>query len=461
MVEATLLWISHSRFPILFVAYDQRNSDILLDIVKQLEAAKATEYFALLIVVPTSNDTGSEAQELRYKVSRSPYSHDFVVLDRQHLTSIIARNSSQRLIEVILEQGIELSALSPYVVRGPVPEKMFFGREQEIKTIVQGIRSSDYALVSGRRMGKSSTLLRISRMLNNDHRYQVIYVNCEDVSNAEDFLDVLSDDAGVQNDNGSPLTFRNLIKAIEAKEPSKTIVFLLDEIDALLDTEAQLASGGQLFKTFRVLSHQAACRFVFSGSRTLYQHLHNPKSPFFNFCTDIALKPLQERGVSEIVSKPMHQLGIDMPEEDKLINQIQDLTSCHPNLVQWICDRLLKTTAERRIGLSDLEQIVNSQDFLRHFVETAWGEANSLEKLITLLMRDGAFTLNQVLEALKHYDIEDRMKVRESLEILELYSLVEHDDEQYRFVLAHFPQFVRAHEDVDALIAALLKEMEV
>jgi calcineurin-like phosphoesterase family protein len=121
----------------------------------------------------------------------------------------------------------------------------------------------------------------------------------------------------------------------------------------------------------------------------------------------------------------------------------------------------LKTTSERRIGLSDLEQIVNSQDFLRHFVETAWGEANSLEKLITLLMRDGAFTLNQVLEALKHYDIEDRMKVRESLEILELYSLVEHDDEQYRFVLAHFPQFVRAHEDVDALIAALLKEMEV
>ena len=39
-------------FPILFVAYDRGGSDVLSDVVRQLEIAKATEFFALLIVIP-------------------------------------------------------------------------------------------------------------------------------------------------------------------------------------------------------------------------------------------------------------------------------------------------------------------------------------------------------------------------------------------------------------------------
>jgi hypothetical protein len=85
-------------------------------------------------------------------VADSVYRYDFVVLDRQSLASIIAHNSTHQLVEIILEQGIELSSLSPYVVKGPVPEKMFFGREKEIKTVVQGIQSGDYAIVGGRRI---------------------------------------------------------------------------------------------------------------------------------------------------------------------------------------------------------------------------------------------------------------------------------------------------------------------
>ena len=46
MVEAPLLWIRHSRFPIIFVAYDQHRSDTLETVVKQLEIAKATEFLS-------------------------------------------------------------------------------------------------------------------------------------------------------------------------------------------------------------------------------------------------------------------------------------------------------------------------------------------------------------------------------------------------------------------------------
>src|SRR6266850_4193331 len=158
MLEAPMLWIRHSRFPIIFIAYDRDRSDTLETIVTQLQVARATEFFALLIVVPAGDETGREVDEVRRLVADTVYRYDFVVLDRQALASIIAHNSSRRLVEIILEQGMELSQLSPYVVRGPVPEKMFFGREKEIRTVSQGLLSGDYAIIGGRRIGKSSTL---------------------------------------------------------------------------------------------------------------------------------------------------------------------------------------------------------------------------------------------------------------------------------------------------------------
>ena len=44
---------------------------------------------------------------------------------------------------MILRQGIGLHSLSPYVVNGPVPERMFFGREQEVKVVSQNIVDRD------------------------------------------------------------------------------------------------------------------------------------------------------------------------------------------------------------------------------------------------------------------------------------------------------------------------------
>src|SRR5215813_13918043 len=180
MLEAPTLWIRHSRFPIVFISYDRGRSDILDTIVTQLQIAGATEFFVLLVVVPSGNETGREADEVRRLVADSVYRYDFVVLDRQALASIVAHNSSRRLVEIILEQGMELSNLSPYVVKGPVPGKMFFGREKEIRTISQGLLSGDYAIVGGRRIGKSSILQRVNELLNNDPRYQPRYFDCEE-----------------------------------------------------------------------------------------------------------------------------------------------------------------------------------------------------------------------------------------------------------------------------------------
>jgi predicted Ser/Thr protein kinase len=461
MVEAPLLWIRHSRFPILFIAYDQHRSDTLETVGKQLQIAKATEFFALLVVVPTKERTGREADELRRLVADSVYRYDFVVLDRQSLASIIAHNSSRHLVEIILEQGIELASLSPYVVKGPVPGKMFFGREKEIKTVAQGIQSGDYAILGGRRIGKSSILQRFNRLLNNDPRYQPLYMDCEEKFNYEDLFQALADEFGEPLEGTGPLGFRRLVTKLKMRDSARQVVFVLDEVDALLTFDAESKPSGQLFRTFRALSHEGLCRFVFSGSRTLYRHLHNPHSPFFNFCEDIILKPLEQKSVAEIVSKPMHQLGIELPDEEVLIDRIINLSSSHPNIAQWLCDRLIKTASVRRITLNNLENISADPEFRRHYVQTAWSDSTALEKLISLVVEGPSFEVGQLCEALAHYGLTDKTIIRESVEMLQLCSLLECEGQRFRFALTHFPGMVRKMEDVTSQIERLLGQVAV
>ena len=79
MVEVPLLWIRYSRFPILFVGYYRECPDVLATVVQQLQIAKATEFFALLIVVPPRQAGGPAGgrRNLRQAVADSVYRHDF------------------------------------------------------------------------------------------------------------------------------------------------------------------------------------------------------------------------------------------------------------------------------------------------------------------------------------------------------------------------------------------------
>src|SRR5215831_15139301 len=446
MVEAPMLWIRHSRFPIIFIANDSRRPAILDTIVTQLQIARATEFFALLIVVPTGEETGNEVEDIRRLLADTVYRYDFVVLDRQALASLIVHNSSHRLIEIILQQGIELSNLSPYVVRGPVPEKMFFGREREIKTVSQGLIKADYAIVGGRRIGKSSILQRLNRFLNNDPRYRAYYVDCEEKFSYPDLFLALFREPLERVD---PLSIRKLLMRLKGEETARQLIFLLDEVDELLALDAKSEAQGQLFKTFRALSHEGICRFVFSGSRTLYQHLRDPRSPFFNFCEDLVLKPLEEKSVAEIVTKPMHQLGLELPEEELLIDRIISFSSCHPNIAQWLCDRLIKTSSARQITIEGLEKIAADPEYVRHYVQTAWGDATPMEKLISLVADEPKFDFQELCQKLSRYRLADKSMIRDGLEMLQLYGLLDRNENEYYFALRQFPRMARQNEDLD------------
>ncbi|WP_437759540.1 protein kinase domain-containing protein [Sorangium sp. So ce1389] len=449
LVEAPMLWIRHTRFPILFLRQDD-DSALVDRLAEFLQAEQLLGYFVVLVAVPPPGGA-SDARALRERINGSPYRYDFVVLDREQLAALVSANEARRFVEMILEQGTDPGSLSPYVVRGPVPENMFFGREREVKTLTQGIGARSFAVVAGRRMGKSSTLLRVKRALASDPRYEPLYFSCEDRTTRGDFLAML----GVEGDAEDATLLRPCIAALHARAGGRTVVFLLDEIDALLAYDA--ARDGRLFRAMRAVAHEGLCRFVFSGSRTLYQMLHDPFSPFFNFCEEVLLRPLDDAAVEAIVRKPMQQLGFELPDPERLVADIVRATSSHPNLVQIVCQQLVAGSVERRVASAEVERIAAQRDLQRQFVETAWSDTTPFERIVSLLSAGPTFSLAEIQAEARRRGLPDEGRVAEALEMLELYSLVAYDGDLYRFAMASYPTTVRRSHDVEALIAGLMR----
>ncbi|WP_438033169.1 protein kinase domain-containing protein [Sorangium sp. So ce204] len=454
LVEAPMLWIRHTRFPVLVLQQD--DDPALVDrLAEFLQAGQLLGYFIVLVAVPPPG-ASSGARTLRDRINGSPYRYDFVVLDREQLASLVIANEAHRFVEMILEQGTDPGSLSPYVVRGPVPENMFFGREREVKTLTQSIGTRSFAVVAGRRMGKSSILLRVQRVLATDPRYEPLYLSCEDRPTRGEFLAMLGGEVDTKGGGAVDVALvRPHIAALRKHASGRTVVLLLDEIDALLADD--VAHGGRLFRALRAVAHEGHCRFVFSGSRTLYQQLHDPASPFFNFCEELLLRPLDDNAVEAIVRKPMQQLGFELLDPERVVAAIMDVTSSHPNLVQLVCQQLVVGTLDRRVAAADVGRIAAQRELQRDVIETAWSDTTPCERIVSLLLPGPTFSLAELMAEARRRGLLDEGRVTEALEMLDLYSLVAYDGDQYRFAMAAYPAMVRRSHDVDALIAGLAR----
>jgi hypothetical protein len=240
-----------------------------------------------------------------------------------------------------------------------------------------------------------------------------------------------------------------------------TIVILLDEVDALLQYDLQHQET--LFRVFRALSQEAKCRFVFCGERLLDAQLHAPDSPLFNFCDVIHLSYLDRKSTQRIIVEPMADMGIAFQDLDTAVTHIMDISSRHPNIVQYICQRLLQAISARDgrvIELADLAAVAESSTFREFLLEVVWGNATALEKMISLFMiPQPATTLSQLEEKLLQLGIQaTRRQLEEAMRGLYLYSIAHKEPQGFVFDHLMFPQVAQMHLDIPASLASLAEE---
>jgi hypothetical protein len=449
------------RFPIVFVRRREGNSEDVADLRSLMSILNVTSLFALIIDLNDFADRLDPSKNLR-NLAREVI-HDFIVLDGQDLRQlIIARDPGKKLVELMLQQ-VDLTVVSPYVTSGPVPENMFFGRDHELKTIARKIDNTSFALVGGRKIGKTSILAKIYRLLSdNDERTHTLYLDCQPVTHYNAFFEAANAIWSAQPPIDTPESLRHYV-VLEKQESNNTpILILLDEIDALLSYDME--HNNELFHVFRALSQENRARFVFCGERILSDQLHDANSPLFNFCDVIRLGYLKEQAVQRIILEPMKTMGVSIQNQEEVIQEIVTFSSCHPNLVQYLCQQLILEANSRHSRLItpvDLQTVRYSSRFQEYFLQVTWGNTGPLERVITLLIANQeTLTFGELQDVLARRGFAVPQETLErAISGLRLYSILVKDGQQYRFASKIFADIIKESQEVDILLASLRNQL--
>lgn len=335
--------------------------------------------------------------------------------------------------DAILNQS-DLTKVSPFILSNATPGRMFYGREVEASTILATVGTNSVALLGSRRIGKSSLLRRVRQELA-EANYLPFFGDCQTVRTWNDFAAMASTEWGVE----SPSEFRpphlsGLIRSL-ARGSDKPVVILLDEIDQLLEWDVSHAGNSvpeAFFRTCRSLSQDGIAQFVFSGERTIAQRIWDPHSPHWNFCRPIELAQLTREAATSLLLEPLKAMNIHISEEHFFAQEAWRRTSGHPQIVQYLGDRLVRlldSDSDRtklNLGPNDLEEVADSYDFAEHYLNTYWGQATSFEREVTLQIVDHPVSIDELLDKLRerHPGLEE-IYLQSAIRMLKLYGIIE------------------------------------
>ena len=122
---------------------------------------------------------------------RSKYAVDLLFLAWDDVRAIARSADPGRLLRSMLLSKIDLTTVSVFKTSGPAERGMFFGRERELREIEEHAATTSYAVVGGRRIGKSSILLCLHLYRLAIKNFVTLYFDCATVADPENFERVI------------------------------------------------------------------------------------------------------------------------------------------------------------------------------------------------------------------------------------------------------------------------------
>lgn len=465
-VDASLLLQSlnvERQLVVMHPASTELNQTVLEDIEAVL--GRSVQMTRSPVLVLLSGDQGAaEPQRIVDQQLNRLHGYNIAIVTHDLLRQFATSRHPEQALRRVILRHLNLVSVSPFNVRGPAAETMFFGREPELQRITQQIGSRAFSVIGGRRIGKTSLLMRLHRGRLVAAGYRTLYCDWSTTPTAGAFLERSIRDWQPDEPSAAPRTFGELLRQPPTDRP---LVLLLDEADKLVPPDR--ANGWALFNTLRGLVNAGVLHVVFSGERTLREAQRDSASPLFNFANELLLGPLDLRAASELVTRPMEQLEIDIEDPEAITRQIYEFTSGHPNIIQLLCGRLiarLDAQERRRLTRADVQAVIEEPKFLEDdFLRTYWESATLLERIITIALAQepGTYHLQEVRALLtERHRIEPSLEaVKGALDRLtDLRSILKHEADGYSFAVAAFPLVLSRTATVKDLLAVFLEQYE-
>lgn len=410
----------------------------------------------------------TDSEILALRKIQSVLTSNVIVIDIENMKNIprLRRTSRDQIKQLILHQS-DLIKASPYILNSATPENMFFGRDEEEAFMISTLAANSVALLGGRRIGKTSLLRHMNRSLD-AAGYSVFYGDCQTVREWDDFAKLAKRVWDIEvRIPFSPVHLLDMVKGIRARTNSN-IVFLLDEIDQLLDWDKNHTDNEvpeAFFRACRTISQESLAQFVFTGERTISNKLWDPQSPHWNFCQPLMLRQLDEAAARQLILSPLKGLQIVVQNENDFFNMAWKRTSGHPQLLQSLGDRLMRLLNERQpnargnVGPAELSLVADNYSYAEHFLETYWGQATKVEKLLSLLVASGFETTSTIQQYLGEYGLPiSSDEIKPALRMLNLYGFLQTTNIGYSVKLGWFSDAIAFYGGLESVISTLINE---
>jgi len=400
---------------------------------------------------------------------RSGATYNLVLIGAEEQIRILkSRRPSGELLDLISAK-IPISNLSPYETRAPVTGSRFFGREHETSRILAN-PDTNYAILGIRRIGKTSLLREIERILKEgENPAHVVYLECSDLLSMDDYIREV-----VRKLNPRELTRLHLQKYVfffpdfleRMSRAYKTkIIFLLDEVDNLVIMQR---GDWQLFRMLRASANKGACQYIIAGFREAMREQYLLDSPFYNFSQEIRLSEFTRQQAHDLIVTPMENLRVRFRNREEVVSRIYEETSGQPNLIQYYCLILLRhldQTGQREISPESLTGVYNDEGFQSHLLTSFMQNTENREKaLVYAVLKD----LEDARQGFSQADMDERLRKRgitlmqdeidDACNVLTLAGVIKRKGRDYHFASPIFTRVLQQTYDLDYLLRKVGEE---
>ena len=366
---------------------------------------------------------------------------------------------------------------NPFSTQRPATQT-FKGREEETDHIFKrfsGVEKRNTLLIWGqKRIGKTSLLRRVEHYAKSvSPNILPIYVDLQSLGGQPLQLlpyEIVQKAASALNNpyinapkpgrfKASPLElFTSFFSNLEMHAPDQQILVILDEFQGIVRLKEDMFSRDELFPVFRnLIQHTRQVSFIFCGGGTLNTLMQ--QSGFTGLLSAVDRIQVQELRRSDAKS-----LIVDTVEEMELseetIEYLLDITNCHPNYIQLLCQHLYDNylvPSPERLELATLLSVIEGQltlqsslaSSLPHFWEMALGNVpmSRMAKMIVSALAECEMEMPNVrfpdlAQKTSGYLLDGEL-VNVLKELVEYGTVVQSED-VYRLRIPLFAEWLRA-----------------
>ena len=298
---------------------------------------------------------------------------------------------------------------NPYLTGNPVEltrAVLFKGRMNLIERIIGILRSHSavtFVLFGPRRMGKTSFLLQLPRLL--PANYLPIFIDIQQgiaqsdaqflygLANAiygqtKKFLDIQKPDI-VSFEARPYFAINEWLEDLSPLINERILFFTIDEFEAIGEAIARGRMTVQILEYMRhLMQHNKNMVLLFAGVQTIDALGPNAASYFIS-AYPIEITYLAQDEAVELIKNPDPSAG-QMPEYDKdVVEEIIRLTRCQPYLIQVICSEIIEiankkgiTRIQSAILAEAIQQVFMTSNYFKYIWDNAGPDGQKILKNI-------------------------------------------------------------------------------